>query len=82
MSYYNIVLEIQVQMKEDKNMYEFESKQLKNYKGYEISKCWRVDSDGERIKKYPFFYNVADDDDYIGEEFNSLEEAKKFIDTL
>ena len=62
--------------------YDFDTKELKNYKGYEIYKAWRVDSDGERIKKYPYFYLVADDEDYIGEEYTSLEEAKKFIDTL
>lgn len=61
---------------------QFDSKQLKNYKGYEIQKAWWVDSDGDRIKKYPIFYLVADGDDYIGEEYPSLESAKKFIDTL
>ena len=61
---------------------QFDFKQLKNYKGYEIQKAWWVDSDGDRIKKYPAFYLVADDDDYIGDEFQSLEDAKKYIDTL
>ena len=68
--------------KGDYNMYAFDSKELKNYKGYGISKAWRVDSDGERIKKYPFFYLVDDGDDFIGEEYDSLENARKFIDTL
>ena len=63
-------------------MYDFDSKELKSYKGYEISKAWRVDSDGERIKKYPFFYLVAQDEEYIGEEYSSLAEAKKFIDSI
>lgn len=63
-------------------MYDFDCKELKSYKGYGIDKCWRVDSDGERIKKYPYFYNVVEDDDYIGEEFPSIEEAKNFIDSL
>ena len=61
---------------------QFDVKQLKNYKGYEIQKAWWVDSDGDRIKKYPVFYLVADDADYIGDEFQSLEDAKKYIDTL
>lgn len=61
---------------------QFDFKQLKTYKGYEIQKAWWVDSDGDRIKKYPVFYLVADDDDYIGDEFQSLEDAKKYIDTL
>lgn len=62
--------------------YDFETKQLKNYKGYEIYKAWRIDSDNKRIKKYGFFYLVAEDDDYIGEEYNSLNEAKKFVDSI
>ena len=61
---------------------QFDTRQLKDYKGYEIHKAWWVDSDGERIKKYPIFYLVADDDDYIGEEYASLDEAKKYIDSL
>ena len=62
--------------------YDFDNKELKSYKGYEINKCWRVDSDGNRIAKYPFFYLVADDDDYIGEEYATLNDAKKFIDSI
>lgn len=61
---------------------DFDTKELKGYKGYGISKAWRVDADGERIKKYGFFYLVSDSDDYIGEEFNSVDDAKAFIDTL
>lgn len=61
---------------------DFDSRQLKNYKGYEIHKCWWVDSEGDRIRKYPAFYLVADDDDYISEELSSLEEAKKWIDNI
>lgn len=63
-------------------MYDFEVKELKSYKGFGIDKAWRVDSDGERIKKYGFFYLVNDGDEYIGEEYKSLAEAKAFIDTL
>ena len=60
----------------------FETRNLKNYKGYEIQKAWWIDPDGQRIKKYPIFYLVADGDDYIGEEYPSLDEAKRYIDTL
>lgn len=63
-------------------MYDFETKEMKSYKGFGIDKAWRVDSDGERIKKYDYFYLVDDGEDYIGEEYNSLAEAKAFIDTL
>ena len=61
---------------------DFDYKSLKSYKGYEIQKAWWVDSEGDRIKKYPVFYLVADEDDYIGEEYATLEDAKKFIDSL
>ena len=61
---------------------QFETRQLKDYKGYEIQKAWWVDSEGDRIKKYPIFYLVADGDDYIGEEYASLEDAKKYIDSI
>lgn len=63
-------------------MYDFEVKELNNYKGYGIDKAWRVDSDGIRIKEEGFFYLVSDDDDYIGEEFKNLTEAKRFIDEI
>ena len=61
---------------------QFDTKQLNDYKGYEIHKAWYIDSDGNRIKKYPVFYLVADKDDYIGEEYTTLAEAKKFIDSI
>ena len=61
---------------------QFDTRQLKNYKGYEIQKAWWVDSEGDRIKKYPVFYLVADGDDYIGEEYSTLEDAKKYIDSI
>ena len=61
---------------------QFDTKQLKDYKGYEIQKAWWVDADGERIPKYPVFYLVADEDDYIGEEYPTLEDAKKYIDSI
>ena len=61
---------------------DFDYRQLKNYKGYEIQKAWWIDSYGDRIKKYPIFYLVADDEGYIGEEYPTLADAKKFIDTL
>ena len=67
-------------IKSSKN--QFDTKSLKSYNGYEIQKAWWIDSDGDKIKKYPAFYLVADNDDYIGEEYTSLAEAKNFIDTL
>ena len=61
---------------------QFDTRQLKDYKGYEIQKAWWVDSEGERIKKYPIFYLIAEGDDYIGDEYATLEEAKKYIDKI
>lgn len=57
-----------------------EFKELKPYKGYEVHKTWEVDDDGKRIS--PFKYVVADEDDYIGEEYNSIAEAHRFIDSI
>ena len=59
-------------------MHEF--KELKPYKGYEVHKAWEVDDDGKRIG--PYRYVVADDDDYIGEEYDSVAKAHRFIDSL
>ena len=61
-------------------MMDFETKELKAYKGYEISKAWQIDFEGK--KKGNYFYLVSNDEEYIGEEYNTLEEAKRFIDTL
>ena len=56
----------------------YEYKELKSYKGYDIQKAWKIDEDG--ISTY--FYLVADDDDYIGEEYSSIKEAHRFIDSI
>ena len=61
---------------------QFDTHQLKDYKGYEIQKAWWVDEDGNRIRKHPIFYLVAEGDEYIGVEYSSLAEAKKFIDSI
>lgn len=60
---------------------DFDTKRLKDYKGYEIHKAWKTDTFGNKIDK-KIWYLVANEDDYIGEEYQSLEEAKKFIDSL
>ena len=57
-----------------------EVRELKPYKGYGISKACKVDSDGEMIKKYGYYYLVDDGDDYVGEEYATLADAKKAID--
>lgn len=62
--------------------YDYDGIELKPYKGFSICKLWRVDSDGKRIKKYPYIYTVYEGEDAVGEEYNSLAEAKKFIDKI
>lgn len=61
------------------NGYEFQ--ELKPYKGYGISKAYELDFDGERIKD-SLVYVVDDGEDYIGEEYKTLKEARQFIDTI
>lgn len=58
-----------------------DSVKIRDYKGYEIHKAWELDFEGKRIAK-TMVYLVADDEDYIGEEYKSIDEAKHFIDTL
>ena len=53
---------------------------LKPYKGYGVQKTWETDEDGKRIGK--FRYIVSDDDDCIGEEYDSIAEAHRFIDSI
>jgi hypothetical protein len=80
MCYYNISKRKYKTGRAKKMNYDFNTKELKAYKGYGIDKAWRVDSDGERIKKYGYFYLVNDGDDYVGEEYATLADAKKAID--
>ena len=58
----------------------YDIRELKPYKGYEISKMWELNVFDKRIGKP--FYCVSENDDYIGEEYSTLEDAKAFIDTL
>ena len=53
---------------------------MKPYKGFEVYKAWEVNEDGKRIGKA--CYIVADDDDYIGEEYESIAQAHRFIDSV
>ena len=59
---------------------DYESRDLKPYKGYGIEKCWWIDSYG--IRHGEPFYLVYEGDDYIGREYETLKEAKQFIDWL
>lgn len=62
--------------------YDFNTRELKEYRGYGVEKAWWTDNDGERIKRYPFFYLVFEGEEYIGEQYKTLEEAHKFIDSI
>lgn len=62
-------------------MYDYEFEELKSYKGYGISKAYKVDDDGKRINGTTV-YLVDDGDDYIGEEYKSIKEAHKFVDEM
>ena len=57
-----------------------EAKELAPHKGYGVDKAWYENEDGDRVTNY--FYLVFDEDrDYVGEEYNSLAEAHKAIDS-
>lgn len=58
----------------------FEAKELRSYKGYGIDKCYWINFFGKKIG-LPF-YLVSKDDEYIGEEYKTLNEAKAFIDSI
>ena len=58
-----------------------EVKELKAFRGYGISKAWKIDLWGHKVKGSDI-YLVDDGEDYIGEEYSTLEEAKRFIKTL
>ena len=60
----------------------FDYKELKGYKGYGIQKAWWTDFEGKKKKKKKPFYLVCDEEDYIGEEYMTLRDAKLFIDSL
>ena len=59
-------------------MYDY--KDMKPYKGYYIQKVWEVDNAGKRTG--PYRYIVSDDEDCLGEEYRSIAEAHRFVDSL
>ena len=59
---------------------DFEFRDMKPYKGYEVQKAWHIDIDGKRHGNA--FYLVAEGDDYVGEKYSSLAEAHRFIDSI
>lgn len=61
--------------------YGYEYKELKGYKGFGIDKAWQVNFFGKKIFATDV-YLVSEDDDYIGGEFKTLKDAKRYIDSL
>lgn len=62
-------------------MFDYEYEELKPYKGYGISKAYKVDDEGNRVSGTTV-YLVDDGEDYIGEEFKSIKEAHKFVEEM
>ena len=61
-------------------MSDYEYKYLKPYKGYDVVKAYELDDDGKHTGT--FVYIVQDDEDMIGEEYDTLSNAHKFIESL
>ena len=51
------------------------------YKGYTIDKSWKEDYKGKRIPG-TIRYMVSEEDDWIGDVYKTLGEAKAYIDEL
>lgn len=59
-----------------------DSKSMKPYKGYQIDKSWKVDSRGRKIPNTDSYMVIDEDDDWIGDVYNTLSEAKAYIDEI
>ena len=62
--------------------YECKNIDLKPYKGYEIQKCYFVDRKGKRKGKPFYLVAESNDEDYCGDAYSSLADAKHFIDSV
>lgn len=61
-------------------MMDYETRRLKAYKGYNITKIWDITVTGKKINTQ---YIVSDDvENQIINVLKSLAEAKKYIDTV
>ena len=58
------------------------SETLNPYKGYQIEKSWRLNSRGKRIPNTIRYTVIDENDDWIGDVYKTLSEAKAFIDSL
>lgn len=58
---------------------DYDSKKMKDYKGYEIEKIWDITYTGEKVNVQ---YQVSDNDGNAIDYFNTLAEAKNYINTI
>jgi hypothetical protein len=58
---------------------DYDSKTLKPYKGFNIDKIWDIDAWGHRVN---IQYQVSDNDENAIDYFETLKDAKKYIDTV
>ena len=59
-----------------------DGQQMKPYKGYQIDKSWKVDYRGNRIPNTVQYMVIDEDDDWIGDVYSTLAEAKAYIDEI
>lgn len=57
----------------------YDSKKLKDYKGYGIEKIWDITYTGKKVNMQ---YQVSDNDENAIDYFSTLAEAKHYIDTV
>ena len=62
-------------------MENYEYVELKPYKGFSITKGWRVDERGKKISGTEV-YDVFEGEDAVGESFKTLRAAQQYINTL
>ena len=59
-----------------------EAEEAELYKGYRIVKSWKADYKGNRIPRTTIYQVVDDDDNWIGDCYKSLAEARRFVDEM
>lgn len=58
-----------------------EAQELKPYRGYKIDKSWEMIGK-KRVPKSVRYMVIDEEDDWIGDVYNTLDEAKAYIDSL
>ncbi len=58
---------------------DYDSKSLSPYKGYNIEKIWDITSTGKKVNTT---YQISDSEENAIDYFDTLAEAKKYIDTV